>query len=149
MFGWKTTQGYEDICGPITPFSNSDKRYIITFIDDFSRKLWIYLLNEKSVAFKTFKHYKNLVEKESGEFICCLRSDRGGEYNSHEFNMFCKENGISRQLTVAYTPQQNGVAERKNETIIAERKNQTIMNMVRCMLNDKNVLGMYYTTQQQ
>ena len=55
---------------------------------------------------------------------------RGGQFTSHEFNNFCKTNGISRQLTAAYIPQQNGVAKRKN---------RTIMNMVRSILSDKQV----------
>ena len=75
-----------------------------------------------------FKQFKNYVEKEVGGLIKCLRSDRGGEFTSSEFNEFCMENGIKRQLTVAYTPQQNGVAERKN---------RTMMNMVRSMLSEK------------
>ena len=58
-------------------------------------------------------------------FIKSLRTDRGGEFTSHAFNTFCDKNGIQRQLTAAYTPQQNGVAERKN---------RTLMNMVRCLL---------------
>ncbi|RVW63624.1 Retrovirus-related Pol polyprotein from transposon TNT 1-94 [Vitis vinifera] len=117
---WRASQRLQlvhaDICGPIKPVSNSKKRYLI--IDDYSRKVWIYFLTEKSEAFTTFKNYKNLVEKETGAFICCLRTDRGGEFTSLEFNAFCKTNGISRQLTAAYTPQQNGVAERKNRTIM-------------------------------
>jgi hypothetical protein len=71
-----------------------------------------------------------MVEKETGLFVKCLRTDRGGEFNSNEFNDFCKQSGIKRQLTAAYTPQQNGVAERKN---------RTVMNMVRSMLSDKNI----------
>jgi transposase InsO family protein len=71
-----------------------------------------------------------MVEKEVEMSIKCLRTDRGGEFNSNEFNDFCKESGIKRQLTTAYTPQQNGVAERKN---------RTVMNMVRSMLSDKNI----------
>lgn len=71
-----------------------------------------------------------MVEKESGESICCLRTDRGGEFTSMEFDKFCSLNGIKRQLTAAYTPQQNGVAERKN---------RTIMNMVRNMLSEKEI----------
>lgn len=121
---------HADICGPIKPESNSSKRYLITFIDDYSRKTWVYFLSEKSEAFVMFKKYKSLVEKETGEVICCLRTDRGGEFTSLEFNNFCSTNGISRQLTTAYTPQQNGVAERKN---------RTIMNMVRSMLSEKEV----------
>ncbi|XP_043809754.1 uncharacterized protein LOC122723070 [Manihot esculenta] len=105
---------HADICDPITPSSNSDRRYILTFIDDYSRKLWIYFLNEKSEAFTTFKHYKSPIKKEFGVPIYCLRTDREGEFTSNEFNTFCKDNGISRQLTAAYTPQQNGIAKRKN-----------------------------------
>lgn len=131
---WRASQilqlVHADICGPITPISNSKKRYLITFIDDFSRKTWVYFLVEKSEAFDIFVSFKNRVEKEMGTFIKCLRTDRGGEFMSQEFTGFCKESGISRQLTAAHTPQQNGVAERKN---------RTIMNMVRCMLYEKNV----------
>ena len=85
---------------------------------------------EKSEALVILKQYKSCVEKEIGSYIKCLRTDRGGELTSQDFNEFCKENGIKRQLTVAYTPQQNGVAERKN---------QTIMNMVRSMLSKKKL----------
>jgi transposase InsO family protein len=66
----------------------------------------------------TFKSFKNAVEKESGLSIAGLRTDRGGEFTSKEFTEFCRIEGIKRQLTTAYTPQQNGVAERKNRTIL-------------------------------
>lgn len=79
---WRATKRLElvhaDICGPIKPESNSNKRYFITFIDDYSRKTWIYFLSEKSAALETFKRFKAVVEKEIGDLICCLRSDRGG-----------------------------------------------------------------------
>lgn len=131
---WRASQRLQlvhaDICGPITPTSNSHKRYLLSFIDDYSRKMWIYFLTEKSEAFTMFKCYKNLVEKETGSYICCLRTDRGGEFTSNEFNEYCKANGIKRQLTTAYTPQQNGVAERRN---------RTIMNLVRSILSEKKV----------
>ena len=126
---WRASQKLElvhaDICGPIKPASNSNKRYFLSFIDDFSRKTWIYFLHEKSEAFTMFRCYKACVEKETGAYIKCLRTDRGGEFTSNEFGEFCKANGIIRQLTTAYTPQQNGVAERKN---------RTVMNLVRCNL---------------
>jgi transposase InsO family protein len=101
---------HADICGPIKPNSNSNKRYILSFIDDFTRKTWIYFLHEKSEAFAMFRNFKACVEKESGEYITSLRTDRGGEFTSNEFEEFCKVQGISRQLTAAYTPQQNGVS---------------------------------------
>lgn len=121
---------HADLCGPITPTSSSLKRYLLCFIDDFSRKAWIYFLAEKSETFSMFKVFKNLVEKESGCDICCLRTDRGGEFTSKEFNVFCVDHGIKRHLTAAYTPQQNGVAERKN---------RTVLNMVRCLLSEKEM----------
>lgn len=87
-------------------------------------------MEEKSDALSMFKRFKTLVEKEVEKSIKCLRTDRGGEFTSIEFNEFCMEHGIKRQLTAAYTPQQNGVAERKN---------RTVMNMVRCMLSEKGI----------
>jgi len=136
---WRATQKLQlihaDICGPITPESNSHKRYILTFTDDYSRKLWTYFLNLKSETLAMFKKFKRLVEKESANVICCLRTDRGGEFTSSDFNEYCSSNGIVRQLKAAYTPQQNGVAERKN---------RMIMNMVRCMLTEKLVPKIFW-----
>lgn len=121
---------HSDLCGPINPSSNGGKRYIITFIDDFSRKTWVYFLQAKYDAFEAFKSFKIMVEKEAGSQIKVLHTDRGGEYNSQEFANFCESDGIKRQLTAAYTPQQNGVCERKN---------RTIMNMVRSLLTRSSV----------
>ena len=57
------------------------------------------------------------MENQSSRKICALRSDNGGEYISRELNDFCQKEGIKRELTVPYNPQQNGVAERKNMTV--------------------------------
>lgn len=131
---WRATHQLQlihaDLCGPITPESHSHKRYILTFTDDYSRKLWTYLLNLKSETLAMFIKFRNLVEKESKHAIICLRTDRGGEFTSSAFSEYCSNNGIRRQLIAGYTPQQNGVAERKN---------RTLMNMVRCMLTEKQV----------
>ena len=116
---------HSDICRPTTPCSNGGKRYILTFIDDFSCKSWVYFLQEKSEAYLAFKSYKALVEKEVSSPIKIIHTDRGGEYNSHEFASFYETHGIKRQLTTAYTPQHNGVCERKN---------RTILNMVQSLL---------------
>ena len=71
-----------------------------------------------------------MVEKQSGHYVKILRSDRGGEYTSNLFKDFCKEQGIIHQLTASYTPQQNGVAERKN---------RTILDMARSMVKGKHL----------
>ncbi|RVW97635.1 Retrovirus-related Pol polyprotein from transposon TNT 1-94 [Vitis vinifera] len=126
---------HANICGPINPISNSKKRYLLTFIDDFSRKTWVYFLVEKSEALAIFKSFKIHVEKKTNSFLRSLRTDRGGEFTSQEFANFCDVHGIRRQLTAAYTPQQNGVAEHKN---------RTIMNMVRSMLSRKKLPKIFW-----
>eukprot|EP00253_Pinus_taeda_P029009 PITA_29009 len=113
----------------------SGNQYFLTFIDDFTRKTWIYFLKNKNEVFEKFRNFKALVENQSGLHIKILKTDRGGEYISKEFLRFCRENGIHKQFTARYTPQQNGVAERKN---------RTIMDMARSMLKAKNFPNDYW-----
>ena len=105
---WRATEKLQlihaDLCGPISPISNSKKRYLICFIDDFTRKSWTYFMVEKSEALSMFKCFKNHVEKEVGSYIKCLRTDQVGEFTSLEFSKFCTEHSIKKQLTAAYTP---------------------------------------------
>jgi transposase InsO family protein len=96
--------------------------YYVIFIDDYSRKTWIYFLKVKDEVFSKFQEFKALVENLSGSKIKILRSDNGGEYTSNEFKYFCREAGIKRELTTPYNPQQNGVAERKNRSIVEATK---------------------------
>ena len=97
---------------------------LCTFINDYSRKTWIYFLKtkESEEVLSKFKEFKAQVKNLSGKRIKILRSDNGGEYTYTEFNDFCKEAGIKRELTVPYNPQQNRVAERKNRTIVEAAK---------------------------
>jgi len=120
---------YSDVCGSISPTSIGGSMYFLIFTDDFSGKTWIYVLKEKKEVLSKFKEFKNLVEKQSECKLKCIRTDMRGEYISCDCDDYCKENGIVHQLTMPQTPQQNGVSERKNRTII---------NMVRCMLKEKN-----------
>jgi len=107
----------------------------LSFIDDYSRKTWFYFLHAKSETFSAFKSFKAHVEKEANASIICLRTDRGGEFTSEEFANYYTHQGISRQKTTTYTPQQNGVAERKN---------RTILNAVRAVLHEKCVPKLYW-----
>ena len=83
----------------------------MTFIDDFSRKTWIYFLKKKDEAFMWFRTFKALVENLIGKKIKILRTDNGIEYETNEFKKFCREAGIKRETTTVSTPEQNGVAE--------------------------------------
>lgn len=107
-----------DLCGPITPSTMGGNRYIFVVIDDHTRYMWISLLKEKSEVFERFKKLRGMIEKETGESIATFRTDRGGEFTSHKFNQYCEEAGIKRHLTAPYSPQQNGVVERRNRTLM-------------------------------
>ena len=78
--------------------------YCASFIDDYSRKTWIYFLKKKDEVFEKFKEFKTLVENLSEKRIKTLRSDNGGEFTSGEFNEYNKEYGIKRELTIPYNP---------------------------------------------
>ena len=91
----------------------SGYEYYVTFINDYSRKTWIYLLKAKDEVFGKFKEFKALIENHSERRIKTLGIDNGGENTSKEFEAFCKEAGIKRELTTPYNPQQNDVAENK------------------------------------
>ena len=77
-----------------------------------------------------FKTFKNLVEKQYGLPLKVLRTDREGKFTSKDFKAFCEAHGIQRQLTSSHSPEQNGMAERKNRTVV---------EMARCMMKGMNV----------
>lgn len=108
---------HSDICGPMKE-SIGGAKYFMTFIDDYSRRIFVYFLNKKSEALSKFKIFHLMVERQTGKKIKVLRSDNGKEYINREFDEYLQGCGIKRQLTVPYTPQQNGVAERANRTLV-------------------------------
>jgi len=121
---------HTDVCGPMQTMSLGGARYFLIFVDDRSRFTWAYFIRKKSDVFEYFKEFKTMVEKQTGKCIKILRSDQGGEYTSGAFDSYCKCNGIIQQFTVPHTPQQNGVAERKNRTLV---------ECARSMLKGKNI----------
>ena len=117
---------HTDVCGPMSITAREGYRYFITFTDDLSRYGYVYLMKHKSESFEKFKEYQNRVQNLLGRKIKTLRSDRGGEYLSHEFDQHLKDCGIALQLTPPGTPQLNGVSERRN---------RTLLDMVRSMMS--------------
>ncbi|GKA32703.1 retrovirus-related pol polyprotein from transposon TNT 1-94 [Tanacetum coccineum] len=101
------------------------KRYFLSIVDDYSRRVWVYILIFKHEASETFKEWKQLVENQTGRTVKKLRTDNGLEFCNREFEQPCIESGIARHLTVAGMPQQNG---------LAECMNRTLMDKVRCLL---------------
>ncbi|CAI7797457.1 unnamed protein product [Closterium sp. NIES-53] len=110
---------HTDVCGPMqTPDREKVSKYFITFLDDFSRLSWVTLVKTKDEVAKVFKRWICYAEREAKAKVKILRSDRGGEYMGKDLESFLEDKGITHQLTVAYTPQQNGAVERLNRTLI-------------------------------
>nr|GEX00106.1 hypothetical protein [Tanacetum cinerariifolium] len=117
---------HTDVCGPFKIVSRQRANYFVTFTNDFSRYSYVYLLKHKHEVFETFKLFQKEVENQLEKTIKSLRSDRGGKYMSQEFLDHLKEHGIIAHRTPPYTPQNNGVLERKN---------RTLLDMVRSMMS--------------
>jgi hypothetical protein len=124
-----------DLCGQIRPSTPGGKNYFLLVVDDFSQYMWLELLVTKAEAFECFKRLKKLAKVESGCRLRAFRSDRGGEFNSIQFTELCNEIGLKHFTTAPYSPQQNGVVERRN---------QTIVEMARCMLKSKKMLSEFW-----
>lgn len=90
---------HSDICGPMRKESLGGYRYFALFIDDFSRKIFVYFLKNKNNVFDEFKLFKSRVERETGKKIKTLRTDNGCEFLSSVFSRFLESEGIQRQLT--------------------------------------------------
>ena len=119
--------------------SMSQTKYALNFIDDFSRYCWVYFLKHKSEVFGLFKVFKALVENQPGRKLKVLRYDNGGKYVKFEFIQYFAYVGIYMHHSIPYTPQRNGVAERKN---------RSLKEMATCMMEAKTfptkVLGRSY-----
>lgn len=126
---------HTDLCGPMEHPTPSGNRYFITLIDDFSRFCVVFLLKSKDEAADKIMEYVQWVENIFDRKPCVLRSDGGGEYVDERLRQFCRSEGIQQQFSTPYSPQSNGVAERKN---------RSLQEMASCMLLDANLPKVYW-----
>nr|GEW83977.1 hypothetical protein [Tanacetum cinerariifolium] len=109
---------HTDVCGPFKIMSRQGASYFITFTDDFSCYGYVYLLKHKHEVFETLKVFQKEVENQLDKIIKSLCIDRGGQYISKEFLDHLKDHGIISHRTPPYTPQHNGLSERRNRTLL-------------------------------
>ncbi|KAA0067938.1 gag/pol protein [Cucumis melo var. makuwa] len=128
---------HSDLCGPMNVKARGGFEYFISFIDDYSRYGYLYLMEHKYEALEKFKEYKTEVENLLSKKIKILRSDRGGEYMDLRFQDYMIEHGIQSQLSAPGTPQQNGVSERRN---------RTLLDMVRSMMSYAQLPSSFWGT---
>lgn len=113
---------HSDLCGPFQNLSIGKARYFLTFIDDHTRKVFVYFLKRKNETFRVFQEFKAMVETQTGRKIKILRSDNGTEYVNGQMDALLKRHGILHQTTMPHTPEQNGLAEKMNRTLIEKAK---------------------------
>ena len=124
-----------DLCGLIKVQSYKGDKYVILFVDDYSRMMTIMFLKKTFDAFQMSKWFLARVKKEIGENLKSLRLDKGGEFTSNEFEIFYNDRGIKRQTSTPRTHPQNG---------IAKRRNISVMDCTRTLMMEKNVALKYW-----
>lgn len=116
---------HSDVNEPMPEVSLGGHRYFVSFIDDYSKKVFLYPMKMKNKVYQKLLEFKNLIENQLNRKIKAFRSDNGTEFVNKQIQELFESNGIVHQKSIPYTPQQNGVVERYN---------RTIMDKVRCML---------------
>lgn len=123
-----------DICGPLPKASREGHRYFLSIIDDYSRKVIVYPLKQKSEALECFKKFQTRAERFLNTKVINIRTDNGKEFTNRDFTTYLEEKGIKAERTNAYSPEMNGVAERYN---------YTALDGVKTMLEDSG-LAIYF-----
>ncbi|KAH9697287.1 hypothetical protein KPL71_023550 [Citrus sinensis] len=121
---------HSDLWGPAQTMSLGGNTYFLSLIDDYSRRVWVYVLKHKDQVFGKFREWKSLVENQTGLKVKKLRTDNGLEFCNQEFDSYCADHGIARHRTVRLTPQQNGLAERMNRTLMDRVRSMMIQSQL-------------------
>jgi transposase InsO family protein len=116
-----------DLFGPIAYISIGGSKYCLVIVDDYSRFTWVFFLHDKSQTQETLKGFLRRAQNEFSLRIKKIRSDNGMEFKNSQIEGFLEDEGIKHEFSSPYTPQQNGVVERKN---------RTLFDMARTMLDE-------------
>jgi transposase InsO family protein len=107
-----------DLFGPIAYLSIGGSKYGLVVVDDYSRFTWVFFLQDKSETQETLKRFLIRAQNEFELKVKKIRSDNGFEFKNLQVEEYLDEEGIKHEFSAPYTPQQNGVVERKNNTLI-------------------------------
>jgi transposase InsO family protein len=116
-----------DLFGPIAYISIGGSKYCLVIVDDYSRFTWVFFLQKKSQTQETLRRFLRRAQNEFGLGIKKIRSDNGTEFKNSPIEGLLKDEGIKHEFSSPYTPQQNGVVDRKN---------RTLLDMTRTMLDE-------------
>jgi transposase InsO family protein len=124
-----------DLFGPTTYRSIGGNCYCLVVVDDYSRYTWVFFLHDKADVCDVFKQFIIKAKNEFELNVKKMRSDNGSEFKNTRVEEFCDEKGIKHEFSAKYTPEQNGLVERKNHTLI---------DMARTMLSEYNVSDSFW-----
>ena len=116
---------HSNLCGPIRITSIGSARYFVVFIDDFSRKVWLYAYNDfsRKECYEEYKDFNTLVKTQLEHKVKVFWLDNGKGFISKAFHCILEDHDIDYQIFIPYIPQQNGVSEHMNHTIMDMAKN--------------------------
>ena len=124
-----------DLFGPTTYRSIRGNCYCLMVVDNYSRYTWVFFLHDKADTYDVFKKFITRAENEFELKMKKVRSDNGSEFRNTRVEESCVEKGIKHEFSTKYTPEQNGLVERKNRTMI---------DMARSMLSEYNVSDSFW-----
>jgi transposase InsO family protein len=123
-----------DLCGPVTPATPGGRRYFLLLVDDLSRYMWVVVLGSKGEAADAIRRAQVASEAECGRKLRVLRTDNDGKFTAAEFASYCVDEGVQRHYSTPYSPHQNGVVERRN---------QTVVGMAQALLNQRGMPAVF------
>lgn len=126
---------HADLCGPMSHDSFQGNKYLLVFIDDFSRAIFPYFISSKTQVKDKFCEFQNAVERQKEVKIKIFRTDNGTEFVNQGMRDYLTSKGIKHETTTPYSPQSNGVAERVNRTLVEK---------ARCMLAEGKLSKVYW-----
>jgi transposase InsO family protein len=109
---------HRDLCGPVTLATPGGRRYFLLLIDDLSRYMWVVVLGSKGEAADAIRSAQAATGVECGCKLRVLCTDSGGEFTAAEFASYCADEGVQRHYSALYSTQQNGIVERRNQTVV-------------------------------
>jgi transposase InsO family protein len=124
-----------DLCGPVTLATPRGRRYFLLLVDDLSRYKWVVVLGSKGEAADAIRRAQAAAEAECGHKLRVLRTDNGGEFMAAEFTSYCADEGVQCHYSASYSPQQNGVVERRN---------QMVVGMARALLKQRGMHDVFW-----
>ncbi|GKB70816.1 retrovirus-related pol polyprotein from transposon TNT 1-94 [Tanacetum coccineum] len=117
-----------DLCGPMRVASINGKKYILVIVDDFSRYTWVYFLRSKDETLEIIKKFITQAQLNYKAKVCKIRTDNGTEFKNATLKAHYEKLGIMQQFSIARTPQQNGVVERRNRTLVEAARTMLIFS---------------------